>query len=128
MWPSNFCTRTVKKLAHTIWACDGSEVNDGPEVPGGSRVVIQRVGDAVLSKNSLTRFGHVTRTNLLMGLKVSFTSNNATDTLYVFDSNSTNDAAGGTDVLHAIVLVGYVLGGTAGTNTTTGLIGAALPA
>ena len=37
--------RTVKKLAHTIWACNKNDVTDGVEVLGGSRVAIQRVGD-----------------------------------------------------------------------------------
>ena len=49
--------RTVKKLAHTVCACNKSHVTDGLEVPGGSRAAIQRVGDRVLSKNSLPDSG-----------------------------------------------------------------------
>jgi len=55
----------------------------------------------------------------------TFQTTNATDTLYVFDTNG--DATGD---LAAIVLVGYVLGATvdatAGTDNSTGLLGAAL--
>ena len=47
-------SRTVKKIAHTVWACNKSEITDG-----------------VLSKNSLTRFVRVTGAKLLMGLKFS---------------------------------------------------------
>ena len=40
-------TRTVKKIAHTVCACDGSEVNDGLEVLGDSRAAIRQVGDSL---------------------------------------------------------------------------------
>jgi hypothetical protein len=39
--------RTVKKLAPTVWAFNRSEVIDRLEVLGGSRAVIQRVGDSL---------------------------------------------------------------------------------
>jgi ribosomal protein L37AE/L43A len=39
--------RTVKKIAHTVWGCNKSDLTDGLEVLGGSRAVIQRVGDSL---------------------------------------------------------------------------------
>ena len=43
--------RTVRKLSHTIWACDESGITDGLEVLGCVRAVIQRVDKSINHAN-----------------------------------------------------------------------------